>query len=176
MKFEPAAIPGAWIVRPEWFADERGAFGRTFCREEMAAHGCAPDVAQASVSRTQRRGTLRGMHFQEAPHAEAKLVRCARGAIHDVVLDLRRDSPAFGRHLAVRLEAEPGTMLYVPAGCAHGFLTLTDDVEVAYQMSMPYRPEAARGVRWNDPFFAVPWPFAPEVVAERDATYPDFVP
>jgi dTDP-4-dehydrorhamnose 3,5-epimerase len=174
LSFAPTAIDGAWLVEPVWRRDERGEFARTFCAEEFRRHGLEPRLVQASLSRTRRRGTLRGMHYQDDPHAETKLVRCARGAVHDVVVDLRPASPTFRRHLAVRLDAESGLQLYVPAGCAHGFLTLEDDAEIAYAMSVPFHPESARGVRWNDPAFGIAWPFEPVLIAERDRTWPDF--
>ena len=174
MRFEQTPVAGAWLLHPEWQLDERGAFARTFCREELGRRGLTVDVAQCSLSRSHRRGTLRGLHYQAAPHQEAKLVRCTRGAVHDVVVDLRRGSPTFGAHLAVRLDAGDGVAVYVPEGCAHGFLTLEEDCEVAYQMSVPHHPESARGVRWNDPAFGVEWPFEPVLIAQRDRSYPDF--
>ena len=174
MKFESTPLPGAFVVTPERLRDERGWFARTFSRSDFAAHGMNPDVLQCNLSHSARRGTLRGMHFQRAPHAEAKLVRCARGAIYDVIVDLRPSSPAYRRHFGVRLDPTDDRMLYVPEGCAHGFLTLEDDTLVFYQMSHVYEPSAAAGVRWNDPAFGIAWPFAPTVMADRDRNYPDF--
>ncbi len=174
MIFAATALPGAFIVEPEPRADERGFFARTFCAREFAAHGLETRIAQCSVSYNPRRATLRGLHYQAAPHAEVKLVRCTRGEIFDVAVDLRPDSPAFRRHFAIVLSADDRRMLYVPQGCAHGFETLTDDCEVLYQNSEFHVPAAARGVRWDDPAFAIPWPLAPAVISERDRTYPDF--
>jgi dTDP-4-dehydrorhamnose 3,5-epimerase len=172
--FRETSVAGAWIVEPERHADERGFFARTWCAAEFARHGLSPRLVQASVSYNRRRGTLRGLHYQLAPHAEAKLVRCIRGAIYDVAVDLRPESPTFRRHVAVVLDADNRLALYVPEGCAHGFQTLADDTEVLYQMSAVYAPQAARGVRWDDPAFAIPWPPADRIIAERGRRYPDF--
>ena len=174
MTFEPTAIPGVVVVRPEPFADERGHFARTWDGEAFAAHGLSPVVAQCSASFNEKSGTLRGMHYQAAPHAEAKLVRCTRGRVFDVALDLRPDSPTFKRWFGVELSAESGAALYVPEGCAHGFLTLEDASEVFYMISAPYAPEAARGVRWDDPAFGIEWPARVRAIKDRDAAYPDF--
>lgn len=174
MKFTPAGLDGACIIDIEPLADERGFFARTFCRDEFAAHGLRTDFVQCNTSFNRQRGTLRGMHFQRQPHAEAKLVRCTRGAIHDVIVDLRPESPGFRRWVAVELTAGNHRMLYVPEGCAHGFQTLADDSEVFYQMAAMYRPEAAAGVRWNDPAFAIRWPLPDPIVSARDAGYGDF--
>lgn len=174
MKFHALAIPGAFRVEAERIEDERGFFARTFCREEFAAHGLAADLAQCSTSFNRARGTLRGLHLQEAPHAEAKLVRCTRGAIRDVIVDLRRGSAAFLKWEACELSAANGAAVYVPEGCAHGFLTLADESEVLYQMSMPFHAASAMGVRWNDPAFAIDWRDEVRVIAERDRTWPDF--
>jgi dTDP-4-dehydrorhamnose 3,5-epimerase len=174
VRFQPTSVAGAWLLLPTWQEDERGSFARTFCRDELGGRGLVAEVAQSSVSRTHRRGTLRGLHYQAAPHGEVKLVRCTRGAVHDVIVDLRPGSPTFRAHFATRLDDRDGAALYVPEGCAHGFLTLADDCEVAYQMSTPYHPESARGVRWNDPAFGIAWPFEPVLIAERDRAYPDF--
>jgi len=172
--FLETSVDGVWIVEPERHADARGFFARTWCATEFARHGLSPRFVQASISHTPQRGTLRGLHYQVAPHAEAKLVRCTRGAIYDVAVDLRPDSPTFRRHAAVVLDADNRFALYIPEGCAHGFQTLTDDTEVLYQMSALYVPEAARGVRWDDPAFAIPWPPADRIIADRDRQYPDF--
>jgi dTDP-4-dehydrorhamnose 3,5-epimerase len=176
MIFRPTSIAGVWIVEPEPHADERGFFARTWCAREFAERGLADCFVQGSMSHNPRRGTLRGLHYQAEPHAEAKLIRCTRGGIYDVALDLRPQSPTFRRHVAVVLDAANRLALYVPEGCAHGFQTLEDDTEVLYQMSAFHAPEAARGVRWDDPAFAIPWPPADRVIAERDRTYPDFQP
>lgn len=173
MIFVPTAIPGAVVVDAERHEDERGFFGRTWCTREFAAAGLASSLVQCSLSWNARKHTLRGMHWQAAPYEEAKLVRCTRGAILDVVVDLRPGSPAFLRHVAVRLDQENRRALLVPPGAAHGFLTLEDDTEVFYQMSEFHVPEAARGARWDDPAFGIPWPAAPAVISDRDRSYPD---
>ncbi len=175
VKFLPTPIAGAWLIEMEPVEDERGAFARSFCREEFARHGLNPAVAQCSVSTNRRKGTLRGMHYQAAPHEETKLVRCTRGAIHDVILDLRPQSPTFRKWFAVELSADNRRMLYVPAGFAHGFQSLTDNTEVFYQISTPYHPESARGVRWDDPAFGIEWPATERIISDKDRHYPDFV-
>lgn len=174
MIFRPTGIPEVFVVEPERIADDRGFFARTFCAREFAEHGLDPGLVQCSLSFNPRRGTLRGMHYQTAPHGEGKLVRCTRGRIHDVALDLRAGSPAYLAHTACELTAENRRQLYLPPGVAHGFLTLEDDCEVAYQMSVPFEASAARGVRHDDPAFAIAWPAPVEVVSERDRSYPDF--
>jgi dTDP-4-dehydrorhamnose 3,5-epimerase len=173
MKFTPLALPGAFLIEPQRLEDERGSFARTFCRQEFAVHGLNPHVEQCNVSLSHRRGTLRGMHWQAAPHEEAKLVRVTRGAIHDVLVDLRPSSLQFRQWCHVVLTSA-GAAVYAPEGVAHGFLTLEDDTEVIYQMSAAYHPESARGLRWDDPAFAIEWPFRPLVISERDAGWPDF--
>jgi len=173
--FKQLEIPGVFLVEPELHKDTRGFFARTWCEQEFKAHGLNPGLAQCSVSFNAKRGTLRGMHYQVAPHEETKFVRCTHGAIFDVALDLRPGSPQFRQHLGVELTAENRKMLYVPEGVAHGFVTLADGSEVFYQMSEVWSPEHARGVRWNDPAFKIQWPLKPAVIAERDANYPDFV-
>ncbi len=154
--------------------DERGYFARSWCKHEFDEHGLNPNLVQCNLSANDRKGTLRGMHYQATPFAEAKLVQCIRGSIYDVVVDLRPDSPTFRDWIAVFLTAEKHNMLYVPEGCAHGFLTLEDRSEVFYQMSEFYHPEASRGVRWNDAAFRITWPADVRVISERDRTYPDF--
>jgi dTDP-4-dehydrorhamnose 3,5-epimerase len=176
MRFTETGVAGAYLIEPEPVADERGFFARTWCREEFLANGLNPGLAQANISFNHRKGTLRGMHYQAAPHAEAKLVRCTRGAIFDVALDLRPGSPTYRRWFGAELSDANRSMLYVPEGCAHGFLTLADATEVAYQMSAPYAPAAARGVRWDDPAFGIEWPGEVAVINERDASYPDAGP
>jgi dTDP-4-dehydrorhamnose 3,5-epimerase len=176
MRFCETKVAGAWLIEPEPVADERGFFARVFCREEFAEHGLNPDLAQGNVSWNHAKGTLRGMHYQAAPHQEAKLVRCTRGAIWDVALDLRSGSPTYLAWAGYELSDANRSMLYVPEGCAHGFLTLTDGAEVAYQMSAPYASAAARGVRWNDPAFGINWPGEVAVINPRDAGYPDMEP
>lgn len=176
MRFVELPLPGAFRVELERHADDRGYFARTYCAREFAAAGLEPAVVQASISWNARRGTLRGMHWQAPPHAEAKLVRCAQGRVHDVVVDLRPGSPTYLRHVALELSAAEGNALYIPPGLAHGFLTLVDGCQVHYQMSTVHAPEAARGARWNDPAFAIEWPAAVEILSDRDRTWPDFAP
>ena len=175
MIFTPTPVAGAFVIDVERIADERGFFARTFCAREFAAHGLNPRVVQCSVSFNRTKGTLRGLHFQRPPHAEAKLVRCTRGALFDVIVDLRPDSPTFRQHFGIELSARNGKMPYVPEGCAHGFQTLEDDTEVLYQMSEFFAPEAGGGVRWNDAAFGIQWPLAVAVISERDRTFADFV-
>ena len=176
MKFAATPLAGAWLVSLEPHADARGLFARVFCAEEFAAHGLDPRVAQASISVNRKRGTLRGMHWQAAPHAEAKLVRCEAGAVHDVIVDLRPGSPTYLAPFGVDLRAADHLALYIPEGFAHGFQTLEDDTVVHYQMSAPYVPEAGRGARWNDPAFGIRWPLPDPILIPRDREYPDFVP
>jgi dTDP-4-dehydrorhamnose 3,5-epimerase len=173
--FGELPLAGAYVIDVDRVTDERGFFVRTWCREEFATHGLPVDPAQLSISMNWRKGTLRGMHLQAAPHEETKIVRCSKGAIYDVVLDLRRDSATFGRWHAVELTAENGRMLFVPPGCAHGFQTLEDASEVTYLISEFYHPASARGVRWNDPAFAIEWPLPVSVMSTADRTYADFV-
>ncbi len=172
MIFQQASLSGVQTVRIEQHADTRGSFGRTFDRDEFAARGLAVEFVQASTSFTRRAGTLRGMHFQRAPHAEAKLVRCVRGVIHDVIADLRPDSPSYMRWESFELREGGNTMLYIPPGCAHGFQTLVNDTEVLYHMSVPYASDASAGFRFDDPAFKIVWPGPVTVVAERDLSWP----
>lgn len=174
MKFHPTPLAGAFVVEIEPKGDERGFFARTFCAGEFAARGLDPAAVQISISFNRKAGTLRGMHWQAEPHAETKLVRCTRGALHDVVVDLRPDSPTFRRSYGLQLDAESRRALYIPKGLAHGFLTLEDDTEILYQMSVPFAPDGGRGARWNDPAFGIVWPFAPLHMNDRDRTWPDF--
>jgi dTDP-4-dehydrorhamnose 3,5-epimerase len=176
MKFLETEFSGAFVIRPEPTADSRGFFARVFCQREFEAHGLNPNFVQCNISFNHEKGTLRGMHYQVAPHREAKLVRCTSGAIFDVIVDLRSDSPTFRRWLGVELSAEQQTMLYVPEGFGHGYLTLTDDTEVFYQVSEFYAPSCERGVRWNDPAFVIRWPAPPRVISDKDTGHPDFVP
>ncbi len=154
--------------------DERGFFARTFCQEEFRARGLNPRVVQSSVSFNKHKGTLRGMHYQVAPHLEAKLVSCIRGAIFDVIIDLRPDFSTYRQCFAVELSAQNYKMVYVPEGFAHGFQTLKDNTVVLYQMSESYHPDSARGLRWNDPAFIIEWPSHPRVISNTDRTYQDF--
>ena len=174
MIFTETGLPGACVVEMERHEDERGFFARSWCRREFEAHGLKTDLVQCNVSRNRVRGTLRGLHYQIAPHEEAKLVRCTRGAIYDVVVDLRPGSSSFLQHFGTVLSADNLRGLYVPDGCAHGFVTLADDAEVFYQMSAFYVAEASRGVRWNDPAFGIVWPEPVVVMSDRDRGYPDF--
>ena len=174
MKFCETKIPGVFEIRPEPVSDERGFFARTWCQKEFEAHKLNPRLVQCSISFNKRKGTLRGMHYQAGEHAETRLVRCTKGSICDMALDLRPQSSAFRNWVAVVLSAQERNMLYVPEGCAHGFLTLEDETEVFYQMSQFYNPESARGVRWDDPAFQIPWPGKVEVISERDRSYPNF--
>ena len=174
MIFTETPLAGAFLIDPEPVADGRGFFARFFCRREFTAHGLNPELAQCNISLNRRRGTLRGMHWQAAPHQEAKLIRCTRGAIHDVIIDLRPGSPTYTAHIAATLTAADRRMLYVPEGFAHGFVTLEDDTEVFYQMSEFYAPESSRGVRYDDPRFAIRWPIDILVVSDRDRSYPDW--
>ncbi|WP_372622869.1 dTDP-4-dehydrorhamnose 3,5-epimerase family protein [Falsiroseomonas sp.] len=175
MIFRPLAIAGLLEILPERARDERGAFFRSYCAEEFARVGVDFRPAQVSVSENPRRHTLRGMHWQPAPAAEAKLIRCTRGAVHDVAVDIRAGSASFGRHAAVTLSAEAGNAFFIPAGFAHGFLTLTEDAALEYMMDVPFVPGLGRGLRWNDPGVAIRWPAAPAVISARDASWPDFV-
>jgi dTDP-4-dehydrorhamnose 3,5-epimerase len=170
--FTEIKLSGAYVIEPERLKDERGFFARVFCQNEFKAQGLNPCVAQCSISFNRRKGTLRGMHYQAPPHAEAKLVWCTAGAICDVILDLRLGSPTFKQWVAVELAAQERKMLYIPEGLAHGFQTLQDDTEVFYQMSEFYHPECARGVRWNDPTFSIDWPLPDPFMSNRDKTYP----
>ncbi|MGC2639222.1 MAG: dTDP-4-dehydrorhamnose 3,5-epimerase [Acidobacteriaceae bacterium] len=174
MNFLPTPLPGVIEIGIEPHRDERGFFARSWCRNEFQQHGLNPSLVQCNISVNASRGTLRGMHWQAPPHAEAKLVRCTRGAVCDVVIDLRPDSPAYKQWVALELTSANYRMAYVPEGCAHGFLTLADDTEVFYQMSEFYHPESARGLRWNDRAFTIQWPEEVRVISERDRTYPDF--
>lgn len=174
MIFKETALPGAYVIELEKRQDERGFFARAWCQREFEAMGLAPRIAQANVSFSAARGTLRGMHYQTAPHEEAKLIRCTRGAIHDVIVDLREDSPTYRRWIGVELSAESHRMLYVPERFAHGFQTLTDDAEVTYQVSEFYTPGAERGIRWNDPAIGIEWPLEPTVMSGKDREWPDF--
>lgn len=163
-----------YLIEPEPVSDERGFFARTWCKNKFAAKGLNPNLVQCNISYNKVRGTLRGMHYQKAPHAEAKLVRCTQGAVYDVIIDLRTESKTFKQWFGVELTAENRKALYVPEGFAHGFITLKDDTEVLYQMSEFFHAECATGVRWNDPVFAIQWPINPKVISERDLVYSAF--
>ena len=175
MTFTETDLPGAFVVDLEPRQDDRGFFARAWCETEFAEHGLSTVVAQCNVSFSRKKGTLRGLHYQVAPHAEVKLVRCLRGALYDVIVDLRPASPTYRRWLGVELTAENRRMLYVPEGFAHGFQTLADDTEAFYQVSAAYAPDAERGVRWDDPAFAIEWPDAEgALMSEKDRSWPDF--
>jgi dTDP-4-dehydrorhamnose 3,5-epimerase len=176
MRFIETPLNGAWVVDLELLGDERGWFARTFDADEFAARGLNPDVVQCNASFNAREGTLRGMHYQAEPHGESKLVRCVRGAIFDVAVDLRAGSPTVRGWHGVELSASNRLAFYIPAGLAHGFQTLSEDAEVLYQMGHPYAPDAARGVRWDDPAFAIEWPepAGERTISERDSAFGDF--
>lgn len=174
MIFKKAGLEGAWVVDLERHEDERGFFARSWCCREFEAQGLDTALVQCNISFNAKRGTLRGMHFQAAPCEETKLVRCTAGSIYDVIVDVRANSSTYCRHFGVELNSRNRTMLYVPKGFAHGFLTLEDETEVFYQMSEYFAPEHARGFRWDDPAFAIPWPAEVRVISERDRTYPDY--
>jgi dTDP-4-dehydrorhamnose 3,5-epimerase len=174
MRFCETKLPGVFEICIEPHTDERGFFARSWCENEFEAHGLDSRLVQCNISHNIRKGTLRGMHFQAPPDAEAKVVRCTRGGIYDVVLDLRPESPTYKSWIAAVLTDANRNMLYIPEGCAHGFLTLEDETEVFYQMSEFYHAESARGVRWNDPAFNISWPGKVEVISQRDKTYPNF--
>lgn len=174
MIFEELAVRGAFALRPERRTDDRGYFARLWCQRELAERGLVNHIEQINTGVSPRAGTLRGMHYQLPPHAEVKVARCTRGAAFDVVVDLRRHSPTYRRWAGVTLTPEEGTLVYVPEGCAHGYLTLADDTELIYLTSAPYAPGAARGVRFDDPAFAIEWPAAAGIVSQPDRSWPDF--
>ena len=173
MKFHPTTLNDCWLIEWELVQDERGSFARTFCAREFSARGLQTSFPQHSASRTVQRGTVRGMHFQRDPHSEAKLVRCVRGRIWDAVVDMRSNSPTFGRWQGFELSAENGSQLYIPNGFAHGYQPLTDDVEVSYLISNFYVPEAAFGIRHDDPTVQIAWPLPISVISEKDRSWPD---
>jgi len=173
MIFRETGLAGAWLIEPERLEDERGFFARSWCAREFAERGLDPRLSQCSISRNRKAGTLRGLHYQRAPHAEAKLVRVTRGRAFDVIVDLRPASPTRHRWFGTELDAESAVMVYVPAGFAHGFQTLEDDTDLFYQISVPHHPPSAAGLRWDDPALAIAWPPARErIISERDLAYP----
>jgi len=174
MRFIETKLKDAYIIESEPIADERGFFARTFCVNEFEAHGLNPQIAQCNISYNKHKSTLRGMHYQDAPYAEAKLVRCIRGAIYDVIVDLRPESPTFKQWEAVELTSVNRLMLYVPERFAHGFQTLEDETEVFYQMSEFFNAPAARGVRWDDPAFQIEWPAGERIISAKDMSFADF--
>lgn len=176
MIFEPTGLADAWLIRPEKRGDERGFFARSWCERELAERGLETRIAQANMSRSAEAGTLRGMHFQVPPAGEVKVIRCTRGAVHDVIVDLRPRSPTYLRWYGVRLGSETHEALYVPVGFAHGFLTLEPDSEVHYLVSAFYAPEHERGMRHDDPAFGIEWPSEARVVSDKDRAWPDYRP
>lgn len=176
MEFEALSLAGAYKIKLQTHPDERGFFARLWDSEEFAGQGLNSNLAQTSLSHNPRRGTLRGLHYQPPPHAEAKVVTCVRGSIWDVIVDLRPGSPTYCQWHGETLDGESPAAIYVPEGFAHGFLTMSDDTLVLYQISRPHEPDLARGVRWNDPAFGIEWPAAPIVIGARDQSYPSFEP
>lgn len=174
MIFKQTPLEGAYVIEAEMLEDERGFFARTFCTNEFEAHGLNLRIVQCNLSYNRLKGTLRGMHYQVSPRAEAKLVCCTRGGIYDAIIDLRQDSSTYREWFGIKMTAGNHLMLYVPEGLAHGFQTLEDNTVVFYQMSEYYSPECARGVRWDDPKFAIEWPMVPNAISEEDAGYPDY--
>ena len=175
MELLACAVSGAFVITPQPRADDRGWFARMWCAQELAQKGLEHHVAQVNVARSHLAGTLRGMHYQQAPHDEAKIVRCNRGAVFDVVLDLRSSSPSYKRWFGIELSETNGQMLYVPQGCAHGYQTLSDDAEVMYFTSAFYAPAAATGVRYDDPAFGIDWPRSVTAISGQDRSWPDFI-
>jgi dTDP-4-dehydrorhamnose 3,5-epimerase len=174
MIFKETKLKGAFIIELQKHQDDRGFFARTFCKQELEAHGLISDVVQANMSLSKARGTLRGMHYQKSPFEETKLVRCTRGALHDVIIDLRSDSPTYQQWIGVNLTADNCRMLFVPQKFAHGFVTLADDTEASYLVSQFYAPGSELGIRWNDPQFDIQWPIDVQVISEKDANWPDY--
>lgn len=177
MRFVELPLRGAYVIEPDVREDERGGFARTWCHEEFALHGMPVSWVQASLAINKQRGTLRGLHYQAAPHAEAKLIRCTRGAVHDVLVDLRPTSPTYLRWTVVELSADNRRAVFIPEEFAHGYQTLTDDAELHYLMSEAYYPDFARGIRWNDPALGIVWPACrTRLISERDRSFPDYQP
>ncbi|NET24741.1 dTDP-4-dehydrorhamnose 3,5-epimerase [Okeania sp. SIO1I7] len=175
MRFTETKLKGAYIIEPELIQDERGFFARSWCQKEFTERGLNPHLVQCNVSFNLKKGTLRGMHYQAKPHEEAKLVRCTMGAIYDVIIDIRPESPTFKEWVAVELTTENRKMLYIPEGFAHGFQTLVDNTEVFYQMSQFYHPESARGLRWNDPAFGIKWAVENLTISLKDKSYKNYI-
>jgi len=174
MIFKETELKGAYSIQLEQKQDERGFFARSFCREEFRQQGIDFNITQSNISFNKNKGTLRGLHYQISPHEEAKLVSCPKGAIYDVIIDLRLHSPTYCKWLAIELSAQNYTSFYIPKGFAHGFLTLAPDTVVLYQMSEPYYPESSRGIRWNDPAFLINWPSDKQIISTKDKAYPLF--
>ncbi|MFA6435942.1 MAG: dTDP-4-dehydrorhamnose 3,5-epimerase [Candidatus Gracilibacteria bacterium] len=171
MKFTETKIKGVYCIEPELIRDERGYFTRTFCQKELESHGIEFNIAQTNLTLTLKKGTIRGMHFQSEPKAEAKIVQCLKGSIYDVAIDLRKNSPTYSQWVTEELTGDNKKMLYIPKGCAHGLQTLTDDCEVSYLMSEFYSPEHSKGVSWNDPFFNIQWPVKNPSLSEKDKNW-----
>ncbi|MHA6250226.1 dTDP-4-dehydrorhamnose 3,5-epimerase [Pontibacter sp. CAU 1760] len=174
MIFTETKLKGAFIIDVKRLEDERGFFGRSYCKREMEEHGLNTNMVQANVSYNKKKGTLRGMHMQVSPYEETKLVRCTRGAIYDVIIDMREDSETYKQWIGVELTADNYRMLFVPEGFAHGFITLEDNSDVTYNVTQYYTPGSERGIRWNDPAFNIEWPIEPQVISEKDQAHPDF--
>ena len=174
MEFIATPLNGAFIIEPDLLEDERGFFARVYCEDEFRQHGLIPQVVQSSISFNPSAGTLRGMHYQVQPHAEIKLVRCTRGGIYDVIVDLRRDSPTYKGWFAVELNEDNAKQLYIPDDFAHGFVSLADNTEVLYQISTRFHPSSARGFRYNDPVFGIDWPHPITVISDKDNGWPDY--
>lgn len=174
MKFTELPLEGAYLIEIKLLEDERGFFARNWCRDEFDERGLKTEIAQCSTSFNRKKGTLRGMHYQAQPHEETKIVRCTRGSVYDIIVDIRPFSPTYKKWLSFELTADNRKSLYIPAGFAHGFQTLEDETELFYQISEPYRAELARGIRWNDPAFDFRWPIESLIISERDRSFPDF--
>lgn len=172
MQFRQTELGGAYLISLDPIVDERGFFARAWCRDEFSKHGLPTELVQSNVGFSQRRGTLRGMHYQIAPHAECKLVRCTQGSVYDVIVDLRPDSPTYGRWVGAKLSAENRTQMFLPAGFAHGYQTLVDNSELVYHTTQAYHGAAARGARFDDPAFGIQWPLEPTVISEQDRNWP----
>lgn len=175
MRFIETPLPGACIIEIEERRDERGFFARGFCVSEFSSHGLNANIVQTNISYNVKKGTLRGMHLQLPPHEEVKIVRCTRGALYDVIIDLRAASPTYGKWTGVELTEDNHKMLYVPEGFAHGFITLADNTEANYMVTQFYSPSSEAGIRWNDPEFNIQWPVEPTVISEKDRNHPDFM-
>lgn len=174
MKFQETKLAGAYIIDLNLLHDERGFFARIFCRNEFEQHGLVPELMQGNMSWNKSRGTLRGMHYQHYPYQETKFIRCTRGAIYDVIIDLRKESPTYKQWIGVELTSDNRTALFVPKDFAHGFITLQDDTEVFYLVSQSYQPGSEEGIRWNDPQICIDWPFEPVCISAKDAGWPDY--
>ncbi len=174
MNFEKLPLKDAYVVIPELIEDSRGFYARALCEKEFSANGMSMKIVQSNISFSKKKGTLRGMHYQEAPHLETKIVRCTQGAIYDVIVDMRVDSPTYKQWHGVELSSENRKTLYIPGGFAQGFMTLRDDTEVTYNVTEFYHPESERGIRYNDPAFKIRWPTQPSVISDKDRTCPDF--